>query len=324
MTSNRKFGQQVGRGLMLAWLGLLGCNGEGCQGCGDRAFAVRDAGPEDGSNADGNVSVKGGFNNCPIVSLTAAPVMVRVGQSVALTGQASDIDPGDSNLSFKWTTSSGFFQDDEAPRTTYFCTRAGSIDIKLTVSDGKCPTVATVAVFCVALRDGGADASGGTTGSTGAGGSTGSGGSGAGGGAGGSMGPNNSCPAAEPGSGEAMCATCTMENCSLGAMGTEGCCGLANPADQLLCQAAYTCFVSKACTKSGDPTDCFCGTNLGTCFALFGAANGPCVKEVQAAAKTEDPMEIQRYFQSPNFPIGRAVNLATCRGGLCPSECAIR
>jgi hypothetical protein len=312
-----------------ALFGLLGCGGEGCQGCGDRAYAVRDAGPEDGGGADGNVSIKGGFDNCPIVSLTAAPLMVRVGQSIAVTGQASDSDPSDTHLSFKWTATSGFFQDDEEPRTTFFCTQAGSITITVTVSDGRCPTAASVSVFCVAWRDGGADGAGGSSGGPGAGGSTGSTGSGgggglSGGGAAGVGGPINSCPASEPGSAQAACATCTTDNCSLGASGTDGCCGLANAADQQLCQAAYECFTSKACTKSGDPTDCFCGTNMDTCFALFGSANGPCVREVQAAAKSEDPMEIQTRFVSPNFPLGRAVNLATCRGGLCPSECAVR
>ena len=42
------------------------------------------------------------------------------------------------------------------------------------------------------------------------------------------------------------------------------------------------------------------------------------------AAKTDDPAQIQARFVSPNFPLGRAVNLAACRGSLCPDECAIK
>jgi hypothetical protein len=61
-----------------------------------------------------------------------------------------------------------------------------------------------------------------------------------------------------------------------------------------------------------------------SCFSTAGAADGPCVAETVAAAKVQDPAAIRTRFISPNFPIGRAVNLAACRGGLCMPECSIR
>ena len=163
-------------------------------------------------------------------------------------------------------------------------------------------------------RGGGA----GTTG--GAGGTTGSGGTGGAAGTGGSA---STCPT-EPGTTNATCETCTSTNCTVGPNGTDGCC-LASATDQALCVALYTCFISNACTQYGDPTKCFCGTSDSqTCWAAAGAANGPCVAETTAAAKAQDLPTIRARFISPLFPIGRAVNLAACRGGLCMTECSIR
>lgn len=297
---------------------MFGCNGIGCEGCsgaGDRGYPTHAVTPPDGGGTavDGGVSVKGGFNNCPTVSVQAAPLMVRVGGKVMVVGHASDIDPGDKNLSYLWTASSGYFGENGEDQATFTCTDAGPVTITLAVSDRSCSTTTTISVFCIGIRDGGA--AGGASGGTGAGGTGGMGGGG----------PMNSCPATEPTRGAPACATCTTDNCSLGPTGTEGCCGLAMAADQLLCQALYACFSANAasCTSFGDPTNCFCGTNLGTCWVAPGAANGPCVSETIAAAKTTNPMEIQNRFISPNFPLGRAVNLITCQGGVCQTECGL-
>jgi hypothetical protein len=48
-----------------------------------------------------------------------------------------------------------------------------------------------------------------------------------------------------------------------------------------------------------------------------GAANGPCLKEVQAAAESNDAATINLRFVDPNFAIGRAFNLSSCRGSFC-------
>src|SRR5262245_59902454 len=175
---------------------------------------------------------------------------------------------------------------------------------------------------------GGADGTG-TGGATGSGGAAGRGGSGGAGGSGGSGGTTGTGGAGglcvEPAGSMARCEGCTAANCLLGPDGTDGCCGMTDPTDQTLCSALYACIVANtgSCTSFGDPTKCFCGTNDATCFSTAGAANGPCAAQFIAAAKTSDPTLIQARFVSPKFPIGRAVNLSACRGGLCMSECGL-
>jgi hypothetical protein len=122
------------------------------------------------------------------------------------------------------------------------------------------------------------------------------------------------------------CPQCTNDNCALAPApdGTDGCCGLAAPDDQNLCRVAVACFNAFGCTVGGDAVRCFCGNTAAACFAVTGAANGPCVNEVAAAAKTSNPVEIRQQFTQPASPLGRAVNLTACRGVFCPTECAVR
>ena len=140
--------------------------------------------------------------------------------------------------------------------------------------------------------------------------------------------PSTPARAAEPTRGKPACTTCAAANCE-GVLCAEcGCCSLASVADQLLCQALYACFSANAatCTSAGDPTDCFCGTapSGSTCWAVQGAANGPCVNQAYAAGKTADPVVLQQRFISGNYPVGRAVNLIGCQGSLCPTECELK
>src|SRR5262249_1762228 len=129
----------------------------------------------------------------------------------------------------------------------------------------------------------------------------------------------------------AACCDCTTSNCSLAPApgGTDGCSSITNPADRALCQAAATCFQTSNCTNAGDANPCFCGTNPTTCFTaqpgMPGAANGVCVAQAQAAAKTMDPTLIKPQFVSPTSPLGRAVNLVGCQGSFCadPTICNI-
>jgi len=54
-------------------------------------------------------------------------------------------------------------------------------------------------------------------------------------------------------------------------------------------------------------------------------ADGPCLAQVQAAAKVSpySAAAINAAFNDPSLPIGRAVNLAICRGGFCPVSCGV-
>lgn len=312
-------------GFVLGVLFGFGCNGVGCDGCGgaQRSYPTVPVTLDGGlAPSDGGVRVGGIFDICPDVTIEVMPTSPRVNQTVTVRSRATDADSDGGLLTYEWTATAGSFVAPMAHDTTYNCGPAGPVTITLTVSDGLCPVSKSTAIFCVALSDGGLPS--GTGGATGAGGS-GAGGNGAGGAGGGIP---NTCPTAEPTSGGPMCPQCTTDNCTLGPTGTDGCCGLASVVDQQLCEAAVACFTANTatCTAVGDPTNCFCGTSggaTGTCFAVKGAANGPCVAQVIAAAKTDDPATIQTRFISPMFPIGRAVNLVTCRGGLCSAECGI-
>jgi hypothetical protein len=51
------------------------------------------------------------------------------------------------------------------------------------------------------------------------------------------------------------------------------------------------------------------------CYSVKGAANGPCVSQVIAAAKTDDPAQIQAGLK-PHRSAGRQSR--RCRGSLCP------
>jgi hypothetical protein len=111
---------------------------------------------------------------------------------------------------------------------------------------------------------------------------------------------------------------------------TDGCqIYAANPADFALCQAAYKCFTDPAnnCTNQGDPLKCWCGTNPTTCLTDNSPptqANGACLQQVFAAAKSTDAATIRLRFSDPSFPLGGAVNLTVCRGGFCQAECGVK
>jgi len=123
-----------------------------------------------------------------------------------------------------------------------------------------------------------------------------------------------------------MCQTCTQDNCSAE---TDGCDGISDPADKALCEAAYACFVTPSydCVYQGDPLKCWCGTNPTTCVSSNAGAtqaNGPCLQQVFAAAKTNDAPTIKARFVDPAYPLGRAVNLLSCRGNFCNDECSVK
>ena len=116
--------------------------------------------------------------------------------------------------------------------------------------------------------------------------------------------------------------------------GTMGCDLLTDPADKDLCRNLYACLVAPThagtvlpgfCQGTGgDPLPCWCGTNALTCVTSNAAptqANGPCLQQVFAAAKSTDAATINARFIDPTFPLGAAANLAICRGTFCAHEC---
>ena len=122
------------------------------------------------------------------------------------------------------------------------------------------------------------------------------------------------------------CEACTTDNCI---PSTDGCDTLASASDRALCEDLYACFTdsNNRCVTQGDPSACWCGTQVDTCATSndpVTQANGPCLQKVFAAAKTTDAASIKQRLVDPDYPLGRAVNLISCRGVFCAAECQIR
>ena len=100
---------------------------------------------------------------------------------------------------------------------------------------------------------------------------------------------------------------------------TDGCAGLTSDADRRKCYDLYVCVRDAACVNgAGDPFPCWCGTTAyGACSSGGTPANGPCVAQVVAAAGTADQATIAGRLANPNYPLGRAWNLAGCRSNFC-------
>lgn len=114
--------------------------------------------------------------------------------------------------------------------------------------------------------------------------------------------------------------------------GTDGCDSIDDAADRQLCETLYACFTDpvNSCVAQGDAIKCWCGTNPSTCATDDSGAtmaNGPCLGLVTLGAKltpaTYNAQTIKARLVDPAYPLGRAVNLTTCRGTFCSVECGV-
>lgn len=118
-----------------------------------------------GAKTRGTVLVNGTFNNCPSVDFSSAsPLATAVGSKINLTTAASDLDAG-ATLTYAWTATGGSFAAAAAATTEYTCSAGGPQTLTLTVSDGNCTDVTTIAVNCIAVLcgNGAVDAASGET-----------------------------------------------------------------------------------------------------------------------------------------------------------------
>lgn len=109
------------------------------------------------------------------------------------------------------------------------------------------------------------------------------------------------------------CERCACMQCT---EQVTACSASGNAARDEKCTAVEDCAVENQCSGSG----CYCGT--ASYFECAFNRNGPCIKEVEQAAGTSSPTQIDSQGQDPNTALGRAQALGACRRAQCRSECS--
>ncbi len=313
-------------------LGLAACGGGG----GHRAPTPDARTPVE--VPDSSVKIQLAFDDCPELILAATPSVARIGGKISVSAVTPGRDGG-APLTYAWSATAGSFASATAASTIYTCPglqQAGSQTLTVSVSDGKCKQSRTAIISCYAVATGpdasaGSGAGGGAGTSGGGGGVSGVGGSMGTGGMGGSC-PNDDRLACEgtlcnqctfgPGPGEADICSKSADGCYNCIVGSEGDGALKSDSDRQLCADLYVCLRDNKCVRGGDPSPCWCGTAKGGCADGSDPANGPCLRQVIAAAKSNDPGTINIRFIDPTYPVGCAVNLAACRSNFCGKNAA--
>ena len=268
-----------------------------------------------------------GTVRCPRVSLEVSSFDSEIGTSINVSAGAAESGAG-GPVTYSWTAGGGRFDNPSAAATAYSCPRSGGAGpqiISVSASRGPCTVNQQVVVVCLEQSvDAGLGGSPDEGGLGGAGGESGKGDAAVDGGD--AAGGEAACgidPTIDEGN---ACNQCTNSNCTTlenakpHVTVTDGCHQLASEAQRLSCQALYCCIRSSRCVVDGDPTACWCGSADPTNCALgTELANGPCVKEIAQAAGTAQPSQIALRMIDPTFPVGGAVNLATCRATFCAS-----
>jgi hypothetical protein len=111
--------------------------------CGGRATCTR-------PTTTGPVMVTGTVNSCPVIGVfSASPITMALGGAIDLQATATDTDPA-TTLEYFWTTTgNGTFTSSRTPSTQFTCSLAGTPTLRLTVTDGECPTFTELQVSCV-------------------------------------------------------------------------------------------------------------------------------------------------------------------------------
>jgi hypothetical protein len=210
-----------------------------------------------GSHKTGSIMVNGSLNVCPVVDAAGADSLdIVVGAPVTLTTSASDEDSGPAALTYAWTA-------------------AGTIAVKVAVSDSDCGDSTTLSLRCTAS----AGAAGSGTAGTGAAGSAGA--TAGTGGAPASCPLGSGCHNVDPGSGR-------IHDChEVGHSGDAAMCQANLASCTQLCGAAQCTAVVSACAGvdpgTGPLHDCRqLGLN-GDATACFNGGRA-CVTACQAAA----------------------------------------
>lgn len=75
----------------------------------------------------GATVINGGFNICPRIQSTAlTPAVQSVGDTIALSAIARDLDLGPAPLSFSWSSSDGALSNASSATSTFTCAHRGT------------------------------------------------------------------------------------------------------------------------------------------------------------------------------------------------------
>lgn len=116
------------------------------------------------------------------------------------------------------------------------------------------------------------------------------------------------------------CRECREKNRGEKCNRNMGCEGLAGE-DLTLCQDLLTCLSAHEECFTKSPVLCYCGSAQG--LACVKEPKGPCFQQALAATKTKDLTEAARRFFIPDFPSGRASQVAACGIRSCKDECGV-
>jgi hypothetical protein len=294
--SSRRLDPKAVAYLILLRFGIVGCHRTA-------QYPIRET-PDAGF---GSATIAVGADECPEVVFTATPSSTYIGEPIRVSARASDADFSDQ-LAYSWTASVGSLANPDSADAIYTCPgrdHAGPQTITLSVSDGSCVTTHEAKVFCYALADGGGPA---TTGSGGAG----------------DAGAN--CAHGDPTTCEGpLCNQCTNDNCDTlanaaagGGTPTAGCDIFVSDDQQARCQRLYACMRDSGCVQNNDPSKCWCGSvDAYECETGMQPGTGPCLRELIDAAGSSDATVINQRLTDSSFPIGAAINLASCRSVSC-------
>jgi len=283
---------------MVALLGVNACQGRARYPTRDGSVFV--VTPGSGSAA----VVVTGAEVCPGAVVALAPAEARIGESLRVSVDLIGLAPG-AAPTLQWFASAGSFADPAAATTLYTCPgrdQAGSQTVGVTVTTAVCQVTRQVVTTCFALADGGGPA-----------------GSDAGD-------ARPTCAGGNPTTceGEA-CQQCTFDNCDTlaavnvrGGTAIAGCDIYVSDVQQQQCQRAYACMRDSGCVDNSNPIRCWCGTVAPEpCETGQVPGNGPCAQAIFDAAGSRDPVLVDLRLTDVTFPIGGAINLATCRSVSC-------
>jgi hypothetical protein len=94
------------------------------------------------------------------------------------------------------------------------------------------------------------------------------------------------------------------------------CRGASNSDEAKQCRDVFSCATAQRCFG----TACYCKSSTSQeCSA--GTSDGPCRKEIEAAAHTTDPSKVFARFNDADYPLGRVMVLTSCFAGKCGSSC---